>query len=100
MSTVSVASGFARKIAFGINSANTKTTIVAINVSISRRRYSFCKPITLKKHKDVLYEMYKVAKRKAQEAKKVAIRTYLEAKEIKAAYLLDNSDLSDSDNDD
>jgi len=48
----------------------------------------------------VLYEMYKVAKRKAQEAKKVAIRTYLEAKEIKAAYLLDNSDLSDSDNDD
>ena len=53
----------------------------------------------LKKHKDVLYEMYKVAKRKAQEAKKVAIRTYLEAKEIKAAYLLDNSDLSDSDND-
>ena len=56
--------------------------------------------IKLKKHKDVLYEMYKVAKRKAQEAKKVAIRTYLEAKEIKAAYLLDNSDLSDSDNDD
>ena len=55
--------------------------------------------IKLKKHKDVLYEMYKVAKRKAQEAKKVAIRTYLEAKEIKAAYLLDNSDLSDSDND-
>lgn len=56
--------------------------------------------ITLKKHKDVLYEMYKVAKKKAQEAKKVAIRTYLEAKEIKAAYLLDNSDLSDSDDDD
>jgi len=56
--------------------------------------------IKLKKHKDVLYEMYKVAKKKAQEAKKVAIRTYLEAKEIKAAYLLDNSDLSDSDDND
>lgn len=56
--------------------------------------------IKLKKHKDVLYEMYKVAKKKAQEAKKVAIRTYLEAKEIKASYLLDNSDLSDSDEDD
>lgn len=55
--------------------------------------------IKLKKHKDVLYEMYKIAKKKAQEAKKVAIRTYLEAKEIKAAYLLDNSDLSDSDDD-
>jgi hypothetical protein len=56
--------------------------------------------IKLKKHKDVLYEMYKVAKKKAQEAKKVAIRTYLEAKEIKASYLLDNSDLSNSDEDD
>ena len=53
--------------------------------------------IKLKKHKDVLYEMYKVAKHKAQEAKKAAIRAYLEAKEIKAAYLLDDSDSSDSD---
>lgn len=53
--------------------------------------------ITLKKHKDVLFEMYKIAKKKALEAKKVAIRAYLEAKEIKANYLLDNSDLSDSD---
>jgi len=51
--------------------------------------------VTLKKHKDVLYEMYKVAKRKAQEAKKAAIRAYLEAKEIKATYMLD--DLEDSD---
>jgi len=58
--------------------------------------------IKLKKHKDVLYEMYKVAKHKAQEAKKAAIRAYLEAKEIKAAYLLDDdseeySDESDED---
>ena len=36
--------------------------------------------------------MYKVAKRKAQEAKKAAIRAYLEAKEIKASYMLDNLD--------
>lgn len=50
--------------------------------------------VTLKKHKEVLYEMYKVAKRKAQEAKKAAIRAYLEAKEIKATYMLD--DLEDS----
>jgi hypothetical protein len=59
--------------------------------------------IKLKKHKDVLYEMYKVAKHKAQEAKKAAIRAYLEAKEIKAAYLLDDDseEYSDeSDNDD
>jgi hypothetical protein len=58
--------------------------------------------IKLKKHKDVLYEMYKVAKHKAQEAKKAAIRAYLEAKEIKAAYLLDDDseEYSDESNDD
>ena len=55
--------------------------------------------ITLKKHKDVLFEMYKVAKKKAIEAKKTAIRAYLEAKEIKANYMLDNSDFSESDSD-
>jgi hypothetical protein len=58
--------------------------------------------ITLKKHKDVLYEMYKVAKHKANEMKRAAMRAYLEAKEIKAKYLLDDlddlhSDTSDDD---
>jgi hypothetical protein len=48
--------------------------------------------ITLKKHKDVLYEMYKVAKHKAHEMKREAMRAYLEAKEIKAKYLLDDLD--------
>jgi hypothetical protein len=43
--------------------------------------------------------MYKVAKRKAQEAKKVAIRAYLEAKEIKASYMLDNLEDSETDSD-
>jgi hypothetical protein len=69
------------------------------NITSKKEPPSIIASIKLKKHKDVLFEMYKVAKRKAQEAKKVAIRTYLEAKEIKAAYLLDNSDLSDSDDD-
>jgi len=55
--------------------------------------------ITLKKHKEVIYEMYKVAKIKAQEAKKAAIRAYLEAKEIKATYMLDDLEDSDIDSD-
>ncbi len=55
--------------------------------------------LTLKKHKDVIYEMYKVAKRKAQEAKKAAIRAYLEAKEIKASYLLDDLESASSESD-
>jgi hypothetical protein len=69
------------------------------NITSKKEPPTIIASIKLKKHKDVLFEMYKVAKRKALEAKKVAIRTYLEAKEIKAAYLLDNSDLSDSDDD-
>lgn len=55
--------------------------------------------ITLKKHKDVLYEMYKVAKHKASEMKRAAMRAYLEAKEIKARYLLDDLDDYSSDDD-
>ena len=46
--------------------------------------------------------MYKVAKHKANEMKRAAMRAYLEAKEIKAKYLLDDlddlhSDTSDDD---
>jgi hypothetical protein len=80
------------------NFPNT-TTKSESNIAHSKEATTMIASIKLKKHKDVLYDMYKVAKKKAQEAKKVAIRTYLEAKEIKAAYLLDNSDLSDSDDD-
>jgi hypothetical protein len=58
------------------------------------------KPITLKKHKDVLYEMYKIAKQKANEMKRAAMRAYLEAKEIKAKYLLDDLDDLDSESSD
>ena len=46
--------------------------------------------------------MYKVAKHKANEMKRAAMRAYLEAKEIKAKYLLDDLDDygSDSSEDD
>lgn len=72
----------------------------AATAAATTSTFTTANAIKLKKHKDVLYEMYKVAKHKAQEAKKAAIRAYLEAKEIKAAYLLDDSDSSDDDDDD
>ena len=50
--------------------------------SSSTKQPAMIASIKLKKHKDVIYEMYKIAKQKALEAKKVAIRAYLEAKEI------------------
>ena len=54
--------------------------------------------ITLKKPNQVYFELYKEARTKAKEAKKNLILAYLEAKNIKKTYLLDDFDNnSDSD---
>lgn len=51
----------------------------------------------LKKPNDVYYDLYKIARNKAKEAKKTAIIAYLEAKNIKKTYMLDELDYSDND---
>lgn len=57
--------------------------------------------ITLKKPNQVYYEIYKKAREKAKEAKKEAMLAFLEAKNIKKTYMLDDIDDSDDeDNDD
>ena len=56
--------------------------------------------ITLKKPNQVYYEIYKKAREKAKEAKKEAILAFLEAKNIKKTYMLDDIDESDSDTED
>lgn len=53
--------------------------------------------ITLKKPNQVYYDLYREARIKAKEAKKNAIIAYLEAKNIKKTYMLENMDESDSD---
>ena len=53
--------------------------------------------ITLKKPNQVYYEIYKEARKKAKLAKKTAIVAFLEAKNIKKTYMLDDLDESDSD---
>jgi hypothetical protein len=55
--------------------------------------------MTLKKPNHVYYEIYKQARIKAKEAKKMAIKAYLEAKNIKKTYMLDNIDDSDDSED-
>lgn len=52
--------------------------------------------ITLKKPNQVYYEIYQKAREKAKEAKKNAIIAYLEMKNIKKTYMLDDIDESDS----
>jgi hypothetical protein len=53
--------------------------------------------ITLKKPNQVYFELYKEARNKAKMAKKTAIIAYLEAKNIRKTYMLDNLNDSDSD---
>ena len=55
---------------------------------------------TLKKPNQVYYEIYKKAREKAKEAKKEAILAFLEAKNIKKTYMLDDIDESDEDDED
>jgi len=53
--------------------------------------------ITLKKPNEVYYELYKEARKNAKMAKKNAIIAYLEAKNIKKTYMIDNLDENESD---
>jgi len=53
--------------------------------------------ITLKKPNQVYYEIYQKAREKAKDAKKSALVAYLEMKNIKKTYMLDDIDDSDSD---
>ena len=53
--------------------------------------------IKLKKPNQVYFELYKEARNKAKQAKKSAILAYLEAKNIKKTYMIENITDSDSD---
>ena len=52
--------------------------------------------LKLKKPSEVYYNMYQVAKQKAKELKKNAVAAYLEAKQIKSTYMLEDSESDDS----
>lgn len=56
--------------------------------------------ITLKDPKEIYYEMYRVAKTKAKETRKQALRALLDAKQIKETYDLDDDSLDELDDDD
>lgn len=67
------------------------TEINDINLNIDT-----LEPIKLKKPNEFYYEIYKKAKEKAKQAKKEMMIAYLEAKNIKKTYLIENLDDSDS----
>lgn len=53
--------------------------------------------ISLKKPNQVYYEIYKTARKKAKDIKREAIAAYLEAKNIKKTYMLEDIEDTDSD---
>ena len=55
--------------------------------------------LNLKRPNEVYYEIYKNAREKAKHMRKVAIEAFLEAKDIKTKYMLDDMDDSDEEND-
>ena len=55
--------------------------------------------ITIKNPLEVYYAMYRAAKKRASEAKKIALEAYLDAKNIKNVYKLNLSDEDDEDED-
>jgi len=56
--------------------------------------------ITIKNPLEVYYAMYRAAKKRASEAKKIALEAYLDAKNIKNVYKLNLADEDDDDDDD
>ena len=71
---------------------NDLDNLTEINVELDENLES----MTLKKPNEVYYEIYRAAREKAKLAKKAAVQAYLEAKNIKATYMLD--DIDDSEN--
>jgi hypothetical protein len=53
--------------------------------------------ISLKKPNEVYYEIYQTARKKAKDIKREAIAAYLDAKNIKKTYMLDDMEDTDSD---
>ena len=53
-------------------------------------------PISIKPHNDIYYERYREARKRAYIAKNMALQAFLEAKEIKHKYQLDDIESDDN----
>lgn len=71
-------------------------TNVLKEVDLASNLDSSLETITLKKHNQVYYEIYQKAREKAKAAKEAAINAYLELKQIKKTYMIDDIDESDN----
>ena len=70
-----------------------KDAIVEVDIELS----GGSEAMKLKKPNEVYYEIYRNARLKAKQMRKAAVEAYLEAKQIKTKYMLDDLDESDED---
>jgi len=70
-----------------------------VSVSLEGKDGKMEDPLKKKEDKSEIYEMYRKAREKAKEIKRHAILAYLEAKNIKKTYMLENMEEGDSDGD-
>ncbi len=73
-------------------------TLKEFDLSLTLEKNS--EPIMLKKPNQVYYEIYEKAREKAKEAKRNAIQAYLDMKNIKKTYMLNDINESDSESED
>ena len=76
---------------------NNEDNLVLKEVDIDLSLENNLETLQLKKPNQVYFELYKEARSRAKLAKKAAIIAYLEAKNIKKTYILENLDDSDDD---
>ena len=80
-----------------VPTANDSTQMQEVNLDVLEELEHM--HLKLKKPTEVYYNLYRIAKQKAKELKKTAIAAHLEAKQIKSAHMLEDSDSDDSDDD-
>jgi len=74
---------------------NNKTdNIEEVNINVD----DTTETLNLKRPNEVYYEIYRAARTKAKHMRKIAMEAYLEAKDIKAKYVLDIDDSDDENN--
>jgi hypothetical protein len=78
-----------------ISSPNINNDVTEVNINLDEM--SNIETMNIKKRNDLYSKLYKDAKQKAKIARDLAVYSYLEAKNIKNTFLLD--DLEDSDSD-
>ena len=81
-----------------ISLENNDFEIEPIEINFDGELENNLEVFTLKKPNQVYYELYKEAREKAKKAKRESLMAYLEAKNIKKIYMLDDIDSSDDSN--